>query len=73
MCSNSNVEVTLRELLGVGAGVDLKKAIDPLTPSESKVGLLALDHDAHRVHLLDLLFALLLLGHGVGVAHLCRK
>ena len=44
-----NVEVTLRELLEVGGGVALEKAIDPLTPSESKVGLL------------DLLLALLLL------------
>ena len=63
------MEVTLRELLGVGGGVPFEKAIDPLTPSEAKIGLLALDHDAHGVHLLDLLLARLLL---VGVAHLCR-
>jgi hypothetical protein len=67
-----NVKVTLRELLGIGGGVPVEKAIDPLTPSEVKVGLLALGHDAHGVHHLDLLLALLLLVNGVGVAHLCR-
>jgi hypothetical protein len=65
------VEV-FREILGLGGGVDLKKAIDPLTPSESKVGLLALDYDAHGVRLFDLIRARQLLVHGVGVAHLCR-
>ena len=66
------MEVTLRELLGVGVGVDLKKAIDPLTPTEAKVGLLALYRDAQGVHVLDLLLALQLLVNGVGVANLCR-
>ena len=38
----------VREILGVGVGVDLKKAIDPLTPSETKVGLLALDESGSQ-------------------------
>jgi hypothetical protein len=41
------VEVTLRELLDAGVGVPVEKAIDPLTPSEAKIGLLAFDLLVH--------------------------
>eukprot|EP00966_Prymnesium_polylepis_P143655 3316213-Prymnesium_polylepis.1 len=43
--------------LVLGGGVDFEKAIDPLTPSELKVGLLALDHDAHTVESICVTFS----------------
>ena len=54
------MEVTVRELLYIGLGVQFEKAMNPLIFTEAKIGQLALNSGAHGVHLLDLLLARLL-------------